>query len=89
MQTQSVVLFFFFFFFLPVLRSCDLSDILIPHFTPRTVDPVFHHVFNLFRIEVDNVGAVITEELFPAHKIFVFGENDGTDFVEDTSCGAP
>lgn len=79
--TQSVVFF--------VLRLCNLADILVPHFTGRTVDPVFHHLFDLVRIEVDNVDAVINEKLFPAQKVFVFGENDGRDFVQDTSCGAP
>lgn len=71
------------------LRSCDLADILVPHFPARTVDPVFHHVFDLVTIEVDHVGAVITEKLFPAQKVFVFGEHDGTDFVQDTSRRAP
>lgn len=72
-----------------LLRLCNLTDILVPHFTARTIDPVFHHLFDLVRIEVDDVDAVITEKLFPAQKVFVFGENDGRDFVQDTSRGAP
>jgi hypothetical protein len=57
--------------------------------SPRTLDPIFHHPRDLPVLEVNDVDAAGSEEVFAAYEIGVFGHDEEGDFVQQAGARAP